>query len=175
MLPTITATGNLAADPDLRFTPSGKACANLRLGCNKNKRRDDGSWETISTVWLGITLWGLEAERAVETFRKGQEVTVTGQLSVREYDRNDGTKGTAVEVEFATISLPRIREDRGGQQAQQQPATQQASAWATPTAQQAPATEPWGAPTAPTAPAQQAATQPDMWGQTNPGAEAPPF
>lgn len=167
MLPTITATGNLAADPDLRFTASGKACANLRIGCNKNRKNDAGEWETTATVWLGVTLWGAEAERAVEHYKKGDEVTVTGHLITREYDRQDGTKGTAIEVDYPTVSLPRIREDRQQQQTTQPAGAPPTSAWGTP------ATPP-EQPAAP-APAQPATTAPDLWGQTNPGAQAPPF
>jgi len=145
-LPTITATGNLGRDPEMRTTRSGKVCADLSIGCNKNRKNERGEWETVSTTWLRVTLWGAEAERARDIFRKGHEVTVTGQLSVREYEKQDGSKGTAIEVDYPTVSLPKIREDRQAPAA----ATSEASAWGQPS------------------------TGGDSWA-TRPATDAPPF
>lgn len=136
-LPSVTATGNLGADPDLKFTPSGKAVASLSIGCNENKKNDAGQWETVSTTWLRISLWDDEAQSAVEHLRKGDQVTVTGQLVTREFDRNDGTKGLSVEVKYARVSKNLPRGARGERQAPQQD-----NAWGGQPQQQA--ADPWG-------------------------------
>lgn len=155
-LPTIIATGNLGGDPELKFTPSNRAVCSFNIGCNKNKKNDAGEWETTATTWLRVSLWGAEAERAAGTLKKGDQVTITGQLLVLQYDRTDGTKGTSVEVEFATVSMPKIRED------QNRPAQAAGDAWAS----------------APAVPAQQWAPpssdpQQNPWGQ--PTTDQPPF
>lgn len=83
---TITITGRLGEDPALRFTQGGKAVANLRLAHSKRKQVD-GEWvDDGPTMWLDVTLWEGRAERIAEQARKGDEVLVTGRLTVREHD-----------------------------------------------------------------------------------------
>lgn len=134
MLPNITATGNIGQDPELRTTQSGQQVCDISIACNKNKRQPDGSWETVETIWIRASFWGPEAEQAAAILKRGHQVTITGNLKIREYDRQDGTRGYSVEVEYPTISLPRIRDN---QQQQQQAAPQQANPWASPANQPA--------------------------------------
>lgn len=148
-LPQITATGNLARDPELKYTQSGKAVVNLSIGCNENKKDDAGNWQTVSTTWLGTSLWDAEAEAAAEHLRKGDMVTIVGQLSEREYDKSDGTKGKALDVKYARVSknLPKSQAARSSGQ-------QGGGGWGggpAPTPQAAPQQsgggDPWGAQT----------------------------
>lgn len=103
-LPIITATGNLAGDPELNFGTTGNAYAKFRIACNENKKTDTG-WETISTTWLRVTVWGQEAEAAAANLRKGQKVTVTGRLAQNDYEK-DGITRTSFEIKSAQISIP---------------------------------------------------------------------
>lgn len=112
-LPTITATGNVGGDPELSWTPSGKAVCNISVGCNQNKKNQAGEWETVSTTWLRVQLWDQAAEAAAEAIQKGDQVMVTGQLDVRDYETKDGNKGKSVEVKFATIAKV-VRGGSGG-------------------------------------------------------------
>ena len=107
--------GNLGADPELRYTPSGKAVTNLRVAVNSNRRGPDGEW-VEETLWLRVEVWDQAAERVAEQLRKGNRVYAEGELRVREYDRNDGTKGTSVEMRFARVlNLERRgRDEEGG-------------------------------------------------------------
>ena len=99
--------GNLGADPELRYTPSGKAVTNLRVAVNNRYRGQDGEWQE-ETQWFRVEVWDQAAERAAEQFRKGNKVFVEGQLRVREYEGNDGQKRSSVEIRFArVISLER--------------------------------------------------------------------
>ena len=99
--------GNLGADPELRYTPSGKAVTNLRVAVNNRSRGADGEWQE-ETQWFRVELWDQAAERAAEQFRKGNKVFAEGQLRVREYEGNDGQKRSSVEIRFArVISLER--------------------------------------------------------------------
>ena len=99
--------GNLGADPELRYTPGGKAVTNLRVAVNNRYRGQDGEWQE-ETQWFRVELWDQAAERAAEQFRKGNKVFAEGQLRVREFEGNDGQKRSSVEIRFArVISLER--------------------------------------------------------------------
>jgi len=105
--------GNLGADPELRYTPSGKAVTNLRVAVNSNRRGPDGEW-IEETLWLRVEVWDQAAERAAEQFRKGNKVYAEGELRAREYDGNDGQKRTSLELRFArVVNLERRPRDEG--------------------------------------------------------------
>ena len=83
---TITITGRLGDDPALRFTQAGKAVVNLRLAHSRRKQVN-GEWvDDGPTIWLDVTCWEGRAERITEQARKGDELLVTGRLTVREHD-----------------------------------------------------------------------------------------
>jgi single-strand DNA-binding protein len=106
--------GNLGADPELRYTPSGKAVTNLRVAVNSNRRGPDGEW-VEETLWLRVEVWDQAAERAAEQFRKGNKIYAEGELRAREYDGNDGQKRTSLELRFArVVNLERRPRDEGG-------------------------------------------------------------
>ncbi|MGH2429592.1 MAG: single-stranded DNA-binding protein [Candidatus Limnocylindria bacterium] len=106
--------GNLGADPELRYTPSGKAVTNLRVAVNDNRRGPDGEW-IEETLWLRVEVWDQAAERAAEQFRKGNKIYAEGQLRAREYEGNDGQKRTSLELRFArVVNLERRSREEGG-------------------------------------------------------------
>ena len=105
--------GNLGADPELRYTPSGKAVTNLRVAVNSNRRGPDGEW-VEETLWLRVEVWDQAAERAAEQFRKGNKVYAEGELRAREYEGNDGQKRTSLELRFArVVNLERRAREEG--------------------------------------------------------------
>ncbi|WGX98752.1 single-stranded DNA-binding protein [Nocardioides sp. L-11A] len=104
MLPTITIDGRLVADPELRFTPAGKAVASLRVAANDSRRLDDGTYENLEQIFVNVSLWEQAAEAAVETFKKADRILVTGRIYQREYDTRDGGKGTALEIKYPTVA-----------------------------------------------------------------------
>jgi single-strand DNA-binding protein len=107
--------GNLGADPELRYTPSGKAVTNLRVAVNSNRRGPDGEW-VEETLWLRVEVWDQAAERVAEQLRKGNRVYAEGELRAREYEGNDGQKRTSLELRFARVlNLERrARDEEGG-------------------------------------------------------------
>jgi single-strand DNA-binding protein len=107
--------GNLGADPELRYTPSGKAVANLRVAVNDRSRGPDGEW-VEETLWIRVEVWEQAAERAAEQLRKGNKVFAEGQLRAREYEASDGQKRTSLELRFArVVNLERRgRDEEGG-------------------------------------------------------------
>lgn len=95
--------GNLGADPELRFTPEGKAVVNLRIATNRSWPDGKGGWNEES-IWFNATQWDDKAERLAEQLRKGDQVYVEGRLKpVRTYQRNDGTVGTSLDIAAFTI------------------------------------------------------------------------
>jgi single-strand DNA-binding protein len=106
--------GNLGADPELRYTPSGKAVTNLRVAVNSNRRGADGEW-VEETLWLRVEVWDQAAERAAEQLRKGNRIFAEGQLRAREYEASDGQRRTSLELVFARIiNLERRPREEGG-------------------------------------------------------------
>lgn len=103
-LPKIQETARLFGDVELRFTPTGKAVASVPLVFNKRtKNRDTGEWEDSGSLFVRGTAWELLAENCAESLTKGTEVLVSGEMSQREYERKDGTKGTSLELHIYSI------------------------------------------------------------------------
>ena len=109
--------GNLGADPELRYTPSGKAVTELRVAVNNNQRGPDGEW-VEETLWFRVSVWEQAAERLAEQLRKGNKIYAEGQLRVREYESRDGEKRQSLELAFARVvnleRRPRDEEGGGG-------------------------------------------------------------
>ena len=106
--------GNLGADPELRYTPSGKAVTNLRVAVNDRSRGSDGEW-VEETMWIRVEVWEQAAERLAEQLRKGNKVYAEGQLRAREYEASDGQKRTSLELRFArVVNLERRARDEDG-------------------------------------------------------------
>ena len=106
--------GNLGADPELRYTPSGKAVTNLRVAVNDRSRGADGEW-VEETMWIGVEVWEQAAERLAEQLRKGNKIYAEGQLRAREYQASDGQNRTSLELRFArVVNLERRARDEGG-------------------------------------------------------------
>ena len=99
----ITITGNLTADPELRFTPQGKPCASLQIAVNKRVKQPDGSWGDGPTSYYRCTAWGQLAEHVTGSLTKGARVIVQGRLEIREYETRDGQRRTAAEVQVDDI------------------------------------------------------------------------
>ena len=111
----IMIIGNLGADPELRYTPGGKAVTDLRVAVNDNRKGPDGEW-IEETLWFRVSVWEQQAERLAEQLRKGNKIYAEGELRAREYDGNDGQKRTSLELRFArVVNLERRpRDEEGG-------------------------------------------------------------
>jgi single-strand DNA-binding protein len=96
---TVTITGTLGADPELKFGPTGVAIMNARVVTSR-KHKDDktGEWKDLDTSWWHVTAWRQLAENAAETLRKGDEVIIVGKLKQRQYETAQGEKRTVSEV-----------------------------------------------------------------------------
>ena len=103
MTATLTATGNLTQDPEVRYLSSGKPVTDLRFGCTR-RRNNNGTWEDDgSPLFISASLFGAEATWVADAVKKGDSVTVAGELVRRTYGRRDGTEGEALEVRFPRL------------------------------------------------------------------------
>ena len=98
----ITVVGNLTADPELRFTPSGAAVANFTVASTpRNFDRQSGEWKDGEALFMRCNVWRQAAENVAETLTRGMRVMVSGRLKQRSYETREGEKRTVVELEVA--------------------------------------------------------------------------
>lgn len=106
---TITVIGNLTADPELRFTPSGSAVANFTIASTpRTFDRQSNEWKDGDTLFLRASIWRDAAENVAESLTKGTRVIVSGRLKQRTYDDKNGAKVTVMELEVDEIG-PSLR------------------------------------------------------------------
>ncbi|OLT19541.1 single-stranded DNA-binding protein [Ornithinimicrobium sp. CNJ-824] len=169
----ITVVGNLTADPELRFTPSGAAVANFTVASTPRQfDRQANEFKDGETLFMRCSVWREAAENASESLSKGMRVIVTGRLVSRSWQTNEGENRTVMEMQvdevgpslrYATAQVTKTQRGSGGQggggwggqQGGQPGGGQQAGGWGQPQGQ------PGGQPQAQPAGGQQAGGQPD--------------
>lgn len=110
----ITIIGNLGRDPELRYTPQGKAVCDFSLATNEKKRDKDGIPQEIAT-WFRITLWGNQAEAASKYLKKGSQVYIEGRLGLEEWQDRDGNNRQTLTVQANELQFIGSRNDGGSQ------------------------------------------------------------
>lgn len=124
---TVTISGNVTRDPELRFTPNGKAVA--QFGVAVSKKTGDKEY----TSFFDVKCWGAIAEGAAQNLRKGSPVIVSGELQQESWDdKQTGQKRSKVVITAFTVGRIAFKD-----QGQQQP-TQQRRQAAPPTTAAAP-------------------------------------
>lgn len=87
-----TFTGNLGRDPEMNYTPTGKAVTKTSIAVTT------GYGDKATTMWLNLVAWEKLAENMNNFLSKGKKVLVTGQLSMRKYTDKSGGERVAVEL-----------------------------------------------------------------------------
>ncbi|HEY0186991.1 MAG TPA: single-stranded DNA-binding protein [Cellulomonas sp.] len=121
---TITVIGNLTADPELRFTPSGAAVANFTVASTpRTFDRQSNEWKDGDTLFLRCSIWREAAENVAESLTKGTRVIVSGRLVQRSYETREGEKRTVYELQvdevgpslrYASAKVTRTQRQGGG-------------------------------------------------------------
>ena len=134
---TVTVTGNITRDPELRFTPGGSAVATFGLAWNRRwqNRQTNETEEQVSlnrqtneteeqVSFFDVTCWNTLAENVSESLVKGTRVIVSGRLEQRSWETQDGDRRSKVEIiadevspslRWATVEVMRNeRRDGGG-------------------------------------------------------------
>lgn len=107
-------TGTVGRDAEVRTTPNGQAVLNVTVANNI------GFGSREQTLWIRVALWGKRAEGQLQNYlKKGQQVFVSGELSQREYQANDGTTKTSLELNANIIDLVGKRNEQSVTQPQQ--------------------------------------------------------
>ena len=115
---SITFDGRLAADSELRYTPGGDAVLSFRVAS------DIGFGDKKTTNWFACTIFGKRAEALKDYLAKGQQVTVYGQLTLREWEDKQGVKKLSPDVRISELSL------QGGKRDDDQPRQQGGNGYA---------------------------------------------
>jgi single-strand DNA-binding protein len=120
----ITVVGNLTADPELRFTPSGAAVANFTVASTpRTFDRQSGEWKDGEALFLRCNVWRQPAENVAESLTRGMRVMVSGRLRQRSFETREGEKRTVVELEvdevgpslrYATAKINKVSRGNGG-------------------------------------------------------------
>ncbi len=104
--------GRLGKDPELKYTPAGKAVCNFSIATNERWSGADGQ-KKETTTWHNIVAWGKQAEIMKEYLARGREVYIEGRIDNRSYDKKDGTKGYISEVVVQSFQFIGGRGDTG--------------------------------------------------------------
>jgi single-strand DNA-binding protein len=106
----VTIVGNLADDPELRYTQGGVAVVSVRVGSTpRTFNRQTNAWEDGETVWVRCTAWREVAENVSQSLTKGSRVLVTGRLKAPSaYQSANGEARASLELEIEEIG-PSLR------------------------------------------------------------------
>ena len=96
--------GNLGRDPEVKYTQTGTAVANLNIATNE-VWTDKAGQKQERTEWHRVVVWGKQAQVLSEILAKGKQVYVEGSLQTRSWDDKDGNKRYTTEVRAARVLL----------------------------------------------------------------------
>ncbi|HPD07388.1 MAG TPA: single-stranded DNA-binding protein [Candidatus Bipolaricaulis sp.] len=94
----VVLTGRLTADPDLKFTQSGRAMLRFDIAVNRRWVNPESGQPEEEVTFLPIVVWGKQAENCAAYLRKGRQVAVDGRLRVRSFTTQNGDRRRATEV-----------------------------------------------------------------------------
>ncbi len=102
----VTITGNLAYDPEVRFTPTGKQVAQLVVIENRRRPTDEGGWEDAEPNTFRVEVWGRLVENIVESCHKGDRLVVIGTIVTDRWeDRESGDTRSAQRVRADEVAF----------------------------------------------------------------------
>ncbi|MBN1783003.1 single-stranded DNA-binding protein [bacterium] len=93
----VILVGRLGADPQLKYTPSGRAFVNFSVATNQSWKDQDGNQQE-KTEWHRVVAWSKLAEVVGEYLKKGSNVFIEGRLQTRSYDDANGVKRYITEI-----------------------------------------------------------------------------
>ena len=109
----IILVGNLGRDPELRYTPQGKAVCSFSMATNEKRRDKAGELQDVTT-WFKITLWGNQAENASKYLSKGRPVYIEGRLRIEEWTDRDNNNRYTLDVQATDMQFISAGRDEAG-------------------------------------------------------------
>lgn len=126
--PMLTAVGNLAADPEIRYTQSGLPVCNFTV-VQTPREKDGNDFKDGEPIYFRVSVWREMAEQVAASLQKGMRVIVYGRMKMQRYEKKDGSgKGEAIQLEadavgpdlrWATAMVTKVAPGQGGQGGQQ--------------------------------------------------------
>lgn len=112
--------GRLGQDPDIRYTQSNTAVANLSIATSDRYKGDDGEWKE-RTEWHRAVAWGRLAEVCQEYLKKGSLVYIEGPIQTREWEDKEGQTRYTTEIKALTLTMLGKKGEGGGSGGGNQP------------------------------------------------------
>ncbi len=106
----VTFIGRLGKDPEMNYTPNGKAATKFSVAVDQGK---DAKGQSVPPMWLNVVCWNELAERMSNWLSKGMQVLVQGQLKQRKYKDSNNIDRVAIEVVAGTIQILEKRDTNG--------------------------------------------------------------
>lgn len=100
----IIIVGYLGRDPELKYTPQGKAVCNFSVATSEKSTDKSGEAKEVTT-WFRVSVWDKAAENAATFLKKGSQVYIDGRLRQDEYTDKDGNKRQTLEVWANTVQF----------------------------------------------------------------------
>jgi single-strand DNA-binding protein len=104
--------GRLTRDPELRYTPAGKAVCKFGIAINRTYRNQEGN-NLDDVLFINIVSWGKQAENCSQFLKKGRRVAVNGELRSNNWQDKDGNKRISFEVNARTVQFLDLLKDSG--------------------------------------------------------------
>ncbi len=111
--------GNLARDPESRFTQSGDQVVNFTIACSE-KWKDKSGQQQERTEWVRITVWGKLAEICGQYLHKGSKVFISGKMKTDKYTDQNGVEKYTTSIVARDVEFLSPRRDNSQQQGQPQ-------------------------------------------------------
>lgn len=105
--------GNLGADPDVRYTPAGKAVATVNLATTESWKDKATGEKKEMTEWHRLVFWDKLAEVVGEYLRKGSQIHVEGQNRTRKWTDKDGIERYTTEIIVSDMQMLGKKESNG--------------------------------------------------------------
>lgn len=116
----VTLIGRLGKDPEVRYTPNGKAVGNFTIATDETWT-DKGGAKQKKTEWHRIVVWDKQAELCAEYLSKGRQVAIEGKLQTREWTNKEGVKQYTTEIVASHVEFLGSKEDGSGSRAKSAP------------------------------------------------------
>ena len=96
--------GRLGQDPDVRYTQSNTAVANMSIATSERYKDKSGEWKE-TTEWHRVVAWGRTAEICQEYLKKGSQVYIEGPIQTRQWEDKDGQTRYTTEIKALTMTM----------------------------------------------------------------------
>jgi single-strand DNA-binding protein len=92
-------SGNLTQDPELRFTPTGRAVVKLRVAYSQRiKDSGSGQWRDGEPTFYDVDVWGKQGENCAEALQRGDRIVACGEWFRRTWQTRDGEPRQSVSL-----------------------------------------------------------------------------